>query len=163
MDTNHLPDDLSALERRLAAWQPEAEGLDLADVLFAAGRATAPPRVGRLVWPAVAACLAVAAAALGGWAASERAGRLALAKQLRDGTAATYYVQGSAPADDESDDDAVAPASYLASYRALQDGLDAWPSMSASQMKTLNEMAAPHGPILQVGQLDIVLKHEWMN
>jgi hypothetical protein len=72
-----LPDELSDLERRLAACQPSADGLDEAAVLFAAGRADASR--GRWRWPLAAAAFAVLSAGLGAWGWSERAARLAVA------------------------------------------------------------------------------------
>jgi hypothetical protein len=162
MDAHQLPDDLSALERRLAAWQPDAEGLDLAGALYAAGRAAVRPRPTRFVWPAIAAGLALAAAALGGWAMTERAGRMALARQLQAGSAPIYYAKTptapGAPAEEVA-----APNSYLAAHRALQKGLDAWPAMSVSLAKMPKGPSLPHSPVLHVGQLEIVLKHERLN
>jgi hypothetical protein len=72
-----MSDELSDLERRLAAWRPAASGnLSRERMLFEAGRASAAPATsGRAPW-ALAACLALACAGLGaGWAA-ERGGRL---------------------------------------------------------------------------------------
>lgn len=72
-----MSDELSDLERRLAAWRPAASGsLSRERMLFEAGRASAAPAAsGRAPW-ALAACLALACAGLGaGWAA-ERNGRV---------------------------------------------------------------------------------------
>src|SRR5262249_52883449 len=82
------PEDLSALEQRLAAWRPSPEGLDADRMLFAAGRASAAGPRARLLWPAAAACLALLSASLGAWLVSERGERLALARQLRQKEAA---------------------------------------------------------------------------
>ncbi len=46
-------DDLTDLERRLSSWEPTTEGLDSDALLFAAGRASARPGLGRFVWPAL--------------------------------------------------------------------------------------------------------------
>src|SRR5262249_56763625 len=97
MDTKHpCPDgDLNDLERRLSGWRPAPEGLDPDAVLFAAGRASAQPN--RFAWPALAACFAVLAAALGGWAASERSERLALARLLQQRSPASVTPSPSDP------------------------------------------------------------------
>jgi hypothetical protein len=83
----HTPDhedDLSADERRLAAWQPAAGSLDTDAMLFEAGRAVGRGGRGRLLWPALCAFLAVQSVALAVWGLSERAERQALASRLRE-------------------------------------------------------------------------------
>jgi hypothetical protein len=84
MDANaRNPDDLTDLERRVAGWRPDAAGLDPDAMLFAAGRASVRPSPTRFAWPTIAACMAVVALALGGWAAKERTGRLELARLMQ--------------------------------------------------------------------------------
>jgi len=138
MDTHPpRPGDLNDLERRLAAWRPSAAGLDADAMLFAAGRASA--RRGRLVWPAVSACAALLAAALGVWLAAERAERLALAQQIRHQAPAP--APPSAPAAGEPQTaEAPAPDSYLAISRALEQDPDAWAT------KTPAKAGPPPGP-----------------
>jgi hypothetical protein len=80
------PEDLTDLERRLVGWRPDAAGLDPDAMLFAAGRASVRPSPTRFVWPAIAACMAVVALALGGWAAKERTERLELARLIQQPT-----------------------------------------------------------------------------
>jgi hypothetical protein len=76
------PDHLNALERRLAAWRPAAEGLDPNAVLFAAGLAAGRSGRGRLLAPALCGLLAALAVGMGVWGMTERAERLALAAGL---------------------------------------------------------------------------------
>lgn len=73
-------DDLTGLERRLAAWRPSAGGLDRDRLLYEAGRAAARSEAGarlRLAMGSVAAA-AIVAVGLGGWLAVERGRRQAL-------------------------------------------------------------------------------------
>jgi hypothetical protein len=133
------PDDLSALERRLAGWRPAADGLDADAVLFAAGRASVRPGRARFVWPALAGGMALVAAFLGVWLASERAERLALARRLE---AATPTASPAPAAGESPSPDAPAPNSYLAISRVLRQGLDAWPARAAEA----GPPPSPHSP-----------------
>ncbi|HMF16429.1 MAG TPA: hypothetical protein VKE98_04445, partial [Gemmataceae bacterium] len=65
MDTLPSSGDLNDLERRLSALQPSIAGLDGGNMLFAAGRDSVRPGIGRLVWPVLSGCLALAALVLG--------------------------------------------------------------------------------------------------
>src|SRR5579871_3785110 len=114
------PNDLTDLERRLATWQPAADGLDTDRLLFAAGRASVR---GRFAWPVLAGCLAVAAAGLGTWGAGERTERQALARLILERASVA-----PAPAGSESSPEPPAPYSVLASHRVLDGGLDDWPA-----------------------------------
>ncbi len=86
MDIEH-PDrdpeiDLSAVERRLAAWRPAAGGLDRDRMLYEAGR-TAARVDGRVQsWRLATAALILVAVGLGGMLARERSQRLALESSL---------------------------------------------------------------------------------
>ncbi|HEV3165474.1 MAG TPA: hypothetical protein VGZ22_15715 [Isosphaeraceae bacterium] len=70
--------DLSDLERRLRRWQPAPAALDRDQMLFEAGRAAARTQASSLLWPAVAASLALATASLGGLWVHERSHRQSL-------------------------------------------------------------------------------------
>ena len=152
MDTH--PDDLSDLERRLAACAPSQAGLDADALLFAAGRASARHGPARLVRPGLTACLAVLAAALGLWLAAERSERLALAERLRRPAPApppsATPVQPEPPTADEP-----GPNSVLAARRALERGLDAWPP--TPQARADPPGRRPHTrPALRVGRPDVL-------
>jgi hypothetical protein len=160
MDTHsHHPDEMNELERRLAAWQPIESGLDADALLFAAGRASARPSAARFVWPALTACASLLAIALGVWLVNERTERLALARQLRQQshllatTPSTSPVADPTPARIEEEPPA---DSYLASHRALDKGLEAWPISSVVHADPPGTKP-PHSPVLQAGRLDALL------
>jgi hypothetical protein len=95
-------DDLSDIERRLSAWRPNTEGLDVDAVLFAAGIAAGRQGRSRL-WPAVFALLIVPMVGLGAWAVSERSGRLALSMELaKHGPSANAAQQSENPSGEYS-------------------------------------------------------------
>lgn len=138
------PDDLTDLERRLAAHRPTADGLDADGMLFAAGREAG--RRGRLVWPAVAGVLAVLAVGLGVWGAQERAGRLALVQRLE--------TKPPAPVVEPPVAEEPSPSSWLASHRALEQGLDAWTTTTpGGEAKGADE----EPPVLRLGQRNLFL------
>ncbi len=119
------PDDLNDLDRRLAAWQPAAAGLDVDRMLFAAGRASAARAPSRLVWPAVSACLALATVVLGARWTAERSERLALAEELRHRSAASVPVPAPTPAAVEpATTDPPSADSYLAVRRRWEHDPD---------------------------------------
>src|SRR5687768_16336387 len=122
MDTH--PDDLSDLERRLAAWQPVAQGLDADAMLFAAGRASRPRC---LLWPALTVSLAALVLALGVWALRERSERHALAERLRQPAAPEPAAPSPSPVPAEEPAEGPRASSLLAARRALEHGLEAWP------------------------------------
>jgi hypothetical protein len=130
MDAPLPHDDLNALERRLAAWQPSGAGLDPARMLYAAGRASVPAPRTRLAWPILSACLASAAVLLAAWVGAERAGRLALAKEMRSPAPqlTPAPVPSSTHAADEPATEAAPPDSYLATRRLLDQDLRTWPA-----------------------------------
>lgn len=144
-------DDMNELEKRLSGWQPSAAGLDADAVLFAAGRASVRPPRSRLVWPAVAGCLALLAVALGVALAQERGTRIELAARLQN---QRPHVMPVPPSESQPDEIPVeeppAAASYLASRRALTQGLDAWVAKAAPADGPL----APGRPILKAGSRD---------
>lgn len=162
MDTHsHRSEDLNELERRLSAWQPSAEGLDADAALFAAGRASMRPGPARFVWPALTALMTTLAVILGLGLASERSERLALARQLLDQPPAPVVKPSPLPASNTAPVesprlDEPPPDSYLASRRALENGLDAWPSRTVVHSGP-PEHALTNPPILQLGQRDTLL------
>lgn len=164
MDTHpDRPEDLNALERRLSAWQPDSEGLDADAVLFAAGRASLRRGPARFAWPAMTALLTVLTVILSLKLASERNERLALARRLRGEPPAAPTVNPSlppaantAPAGSPGPD-VMPPDSYLASRRALEKGLDAWPSRIVVRTGTPDPSSADP-PILRLGQRDALLE-----
>lgn len=139
------PDDLNDLERRLAAWQPAADGLDADRLLFAAGRASVRSR---LAWPMLAAGLALGALGLGTWGASERTERLALAQLVHERS-----VPAPVPVMPEPSPEPPSPHSVLASHRLLERGLDAWPAPASGPESPLS----PSRPVLRAGQTDALL------
>ena len=146
----HL-DDLNELERRLSSWRPSIEGLDADAMLFAAGRATAPRR---FVWPTLATFLAVLAIALAVWATAERRERLALADQLRERS-----VPATEPIPETIHEpltvDEPSPDGWLSAHRALEHGLDAWPTRPIG-----DESPGPVSlePVFTVGHRDALLE-----
>lgn len=160
MDTNHHPEDLNELERRLSAWQPEGEGLDADAVLFAAGRASVPPSKARFLWPALTACLTGLALVLGLCLKAEHAERLALAQQMRRQTPApdpkpAPPVEAS-PAESSPSED-VPRSGVLAAHRLLERGLEDWPDGRA-MARAETPGPSPYDPhILHVGQRDLLL------
>jgi hypothetical protein len=80
-------DDLSEIERRLAAWQPAAARSDADAMLFSAGLAAGRRGRGHVIWPALSLLLVALAFGLGVWGLSERAERIALASRPLERTA----------------------------------------------------------------------------
>lgn len=163
MDTNSdRPEDLNALERRLSAWQPNREGLDADAVLFAAGRASVKPGPARFAWPALTVLLTGVSVALGLWLVNERDERMILAAQLQEHPPAPTVNPAPPPAvytvpAESPDTDEPSPNSYLASRRALEKGLDAWPS----RMEVRGGPPDPSPtdpPVLRLGQRDALLE-----
>ncbi len=157
MDTHSdRTDDLSPLERRLAAWQPAADGLDADAMLFAAGRASVRPGRGRFLWPALTGLLCVLLAAEGVWLAVERSERLSLARQMRKQPPASSPLPAppAVPAESYSDD-AASPDSLLTARRTYEQGLEAWPPESEGQTGTAE--APSNVRILQVRHPDGLL------
>jgi thymidylate kinase len=115
-------DELTPLERQLAACRPSAAGLDSDAMLFAAGRAAAQPRR-QVVWPALTCGFAVLSAMLAAGLMSERSERLTLAARLRPTTVA---MEQPTPTVVTSLD--VPPDSYLAACRMIERGVDLWPA-----------------------------------
>jgi hypothetical protein len=156
MDTNSHPDDLTGLERRLAAWSPSGEGLDADAMLFAAGQADARRGPGRLAWPALACLMTVLSAGLGAWVAAERTARLNLARQLQGAPASPTPFAVDNPSEPPTADD-LTPLSAFALHRALDQGLDAWPPQPPTPAEGARP-APPEPPILQVGQRDTLIE-----
>jgi hypothetical protein len=115
------PDELTPLERKLAACRPSAAGLDADAMLFAAGRAAARPGAARHVWPVLACGFATVSLALGGGMIRERSERMALADRLGHPAALDAPLPTSMPSSPPG------PNSYLAARRLI-DRDDAWPA-----------------------------------
>ena len=151
------PDDLSEVERQLAAWAPAADGLDADAMLFAAGRDSAQSHPARFLWPALAGCLAVLSVVLGVWLAAERAERLNLARQLEI-QAPTTVPPPAFPTVSPLDPpiaEARSPDSLLASRPALEQGLDAWPPVAVGGAVSSGP-SSPESPVLRVGSRDVL-------
>ncbi len=150
---NPHADDLSAIERRLAGWQPAGEGLDADAMLFAAGRASVRPGIGRFAWPALAGALAVVAAILGVWLASERSERLALVQQLR------RQVPSPAPVPTPpafSPVEQPAPSAYLTLRQRLDRGLDPWSESALTKAGSPPAHPGPAPPVLKAWRTDAI-------
>ena len=130
-DENPIGPDLTALERRLAGWQPSAGSLDRDRMLYDAGRAAAGART----WRAIAASLLIASVGLAALLAhqhsslvrerallsQERAERLQVETALAARPAAAQPATSSPlPAAIEPP----SPSSYLALSARMADGLD---------------------------------------
>jgi hypothetical protein len=150
---------MNELERRLSTWQPTVAGLDPDALLFAAGRASVRPGATRFVWPALTVCVSLLAIALGVWLAEERTERLNLARQLRQQSQLLATNPSPSPASDPTparvEEDPPAD-SYLASLRALDKGLEAWPISSVIRADPPGPKP-PHSPVLKAGRLDALL------
>jgi hypothetical protein len=159
---SHHPEDVNELERRLSSWQPSRDGLDADAVLFAAGRASVRPGPARFVWPALTVLLTALAAALGLGLTTERSERLVLAQRLREHPPAPAVnpspppAAHAAPAESLAADEP-APESYLASRRALEKGLDAWPSRVVVRSGP-EDPSLTNPPVLTPGQRDALLE-----
>ncbi len=163
MDThsNHS-EELNDLERRLSAWEPGSEGLDADAVLFAAGRASVRPGPARFAWPALTVLMTAVSVVLGLWLADERNERLALAHRLQERVPAPAGNPppppgGNTASEESPQSDALPPNSYLASRRALEQGLDAWPSRIVVRAGP-TKLSSTNSRILRVGQRDALLE-----
>jgi hypothetical protein len=138
------PDDLTALERQLAACRPSAAGLDTDAMLFAAGQAAARRRGARIVWPAVACGFAVLSAALGGGLMNERTERLALADRLNRLPTAVAETPASSVAPPAQP---FSPDSYFAIRRSAERNADMM--FARADHRTVPLPARPEAPILR--------------
>lgn len=155
-------EDLNAVERRLSAWEPSSEGLDADAVLFAAGRASIRPSPTRFAWPALTVLMTALSVVLGLWLADERNERFALASRLRERPLAPAVNPAPQPAPNIAPEeplhtDELPPDSYLATRRALENGLDAWP-IRAVVRRGSNDPSVWNPPILRLGQRDALLE-----
>jgi hypothetical protein len=155
-------EDLNALERRLCAWEPATEGLDADAVLFAAGRASVRPSSARFLWPALTVLMTGLSVVFCLWLADERNERLALVGRLRERPSAPIVIPSPSPADNPAPEeparsDELPPNSYLASRRALEKGLDAWPSRFVVHSGSM-DTSIKNPPILRLGQRDALLE-----
>jgi len=162
MDTHsHHPEDLNALERRLSAWRPSHEGLNADAVLFAAGRASALSGPARYAWPALTAMLTVLVVFLGLRLIFERNERQALAQLLREHRQAPRLTPAPSPAANAAAEESPVsneppPDSYLASRRAMEKGMDAWPVRLVVQTGPPGA-SDTNPPIWRLGQRDALL------
>jgi hypothetical protein len=152
METSPLPsDDLSELERRLSAWQPSTVGLASDSMLFAAGRASARGGKAWVAWPIVSGSLALAAVVLGVLLAAERTDRLALVRELHQGS------HDSAPASipvlvETPATEALAPDGYLALRRQWEKEPRDWAIESPGPDRAPKRPASPELPIPRAWQ-----------
>jgi hypothetical protein len=153
----HIPDpedDLSAVERRLADWQPASGSLDADAMLFAAGLAAGRRGPGRLLWPAMCVLLAVQAIGLGMWGLSERAERQALASRLREqapppgAPSATAIVVLPQPSYTPG------PGDYLSLRRLMERDPNAWLTAPQPADKQAPGPPPPEPTVLRAGQWD---------
>ena len=162
MDTHpHRPDEMNELERRLSAWQPNSAGMDADAVLFAAGRASVRPGPARFAWPALTTVLAALAIVLGLCLVDERSERLALAHRLRERPPAPAVNSSPRPAVNITPAESPTPDEpptdgYLANRRALERGLEAWPSRAVARSGPTNPSLA-NSPVLRLGQREALL------
>jgi hypothetical protein len=158
--SNHA-DDLSELERRLSAWEPASNGLDTDAMLFAAGRASARRGMVRFAWPALTAGLTALTVVLGIQLTTERTERLALVERFGQRTPASASIPSPSPsapvvAPETPTTEEPSPNSYLSAHRALERGLDDWPTrVVLSPAVPRQPLVNP--PILHVGQRDLLL------
>ncbi|HTU16559.1 MAG TPA: hypothetical protein VMG10_00735 [Gemmataceae bacterium] len=159
---SHRPEDLNELERRLSAWQPSPAGLDADTMLFAAGRASAASSPARFAWPGLSLVLTALTIVLSMALAAERGERQALARQLRENQQPPSAIASPSPAANVAAEelpvsDEPPPDSYLASRRALEKGMDAWPVRVVVHAGP-PEPSVPNPPILRLGQRDALLE-----
>ncbi len=128
MDEPAKPDwERTSLERRLSAWSPAPDDLSSDAMLFAAGRASAHRDAGRILWPALSACLAIVAVGLGISWANEHAQRNVLARAVQQSTTVAVAERPLPDSDraagqDSIQHEGIPPASYLAARYALERG-----------------------------------------
>jgi hypothetical protein len=137
------PDELTLLERQLAACRPSAAGLDADAMLFAAGRAVAERRRPELAWPAVACGFAVLALGLAGGWVLERAERVALANRLQGHRLAAEMPRPPAVTRTAE----LAPDSYLAARRMIDRDVDV--AQVADDRPDDDGPAPPSEPVLR--------------
>jgi hypothetical protein len=115
-------EDLSDLERRLAAVPPASAGLNADAMLFAAGRASTRRGLARFLWPALSVALAVAVVVLVVSLQSERQQRQAIARQLQQAQPAVVPSAKPNPASPEYQ-----RSPLLEVHRALEQDKDPLP------------------------------------
>jgi hypothetical protein len=157
MHPSHSENELNELEQRLRGWGPATEGLDADAVMFAAGQASVHVPRNRALWPALAGAMTVVAVGLSGWLTAERQERLVLAEQLRAlppaPTLASTPATAPPPASPEQ-----APASYLASRRILEKGLDGWNRETVALSASQPDALTPNPPVLTVWQRNALVE-----
>jgi len=146
--------DLNDVERLLSAMQPSTAGLDADSMLFAAGRDSVRPGMGRLLWPVLSGCLALAALVLGVGLLRERQVRQEMAAQLQRQTPGLVVPADVPQPDIVPANEAPAPTSYLAAARALAQSQD-WPTLATGE--PVKGLASPSRSIWWAGQRDRVL------
>jgi hypothetical protein len=136
--------------------------LDADGVLFAAGRASVQPGLARFVWPTMTVLMTALSVVLGLWLADERDQRLALVHRLQERVLAPAVNPPSPPAknteaEESPQSDELPSNSYLASRRALEQGLDAWPSRVVVRSGPTDTLST-NPPILRLGQRNDLLE-----
>jgi hypothetical protein len=131
--------DSADIERRLAGWRPEADGLNPDAMLFAAGRAT---RQSSRYWPFASAIFAALAIGLGIWGFGEREGRLALIRNhdRRSTPIAAPPDQAPARADPAN---TPSPTGFWSMRRTFEEDPDRW--MTARAPESPNAAVPPSG------------------
>jgi hypothetical protein len=157
MDPHRHEDDLSEFERRLARWHPDAEGLDAAAMLFAAGHAAGRRGRGRFLWPTLCAALAVLAAGLGLWGRSEHAACRALADLLRERGPGPTAPPAPAVAVVPEPSDMPSPGGQFSLRRQLEQDPNCWLAALQPVSPQPPGPPPPEPAILRGGQWDELL------
>jgi len=138
--------DLTDLERCLAGWQPSRTGLDADRMLYAAGRASARPRL--RLWASLAGLMTLVALLLTGVLIQARMEQGALSRQLAEVREQQIRPEPEAPA---SSPEPGASNSYLhVRNLLLQGGVEAWPTLAPGDKPAPKQ--PPGEPIWHVGQ-----------
>jgi hypothetical protein len=148
--------DLSEIERRLAAWQPKSDGLRSDAMLFAAGFAAGRRGPSRL-WQAVCALLLVQVVGLAVWLSSERSQRLALASQSGQGVSVPTDATRSASVNQSPFVYVPLPNDYLHQRRRWEQDENYHLAMSIPPRPGDVEQEFPQAAILRAGQWSALL------
>jgi hypothetical protein len=150
----HSENDLTDVESRLSAWQPDGDNLHADAMLFAAGLAAG--RAGRSRFVAVTVCglLGMFAVGLGVWGFRERAERQALAAVIREraGTNGPVHVQVQ-----EVPTSPLPPGDYLSRRRSMELEQDRWLVLGPQRESHAGELPSPEPAILKSGQRNVLI------
>ena len=151
--TPHREDDLSELERYLAAWQPVSDGLSADAMLFAAGQAAGRRGRSQLLWPVLCALLTAQAAGLGVWGLSERAERQVLASRLSE-RAPTHSASPAPVVVVRESSYEPSPSDYLSTRRLMEQDPNGWLASVQPAGSKANVPSPPRPSILTPRQRD---------